>query len=173
MDLVFDDDNARVLRSVHDELVSAMEDDVVAIAHIERHERLATIKSLGQSWENISKLEHGVVGNGIEIMVAVDQAGQTLPDYVEERVERSKGRVLRISHNFAPSLSGACASLPGLPFRACACGCLACALPAPRRPRGHCGALGRRRGSSYRGKPVFTPSPSHWRRRDRLPPLRS
>jgi hypothetical protein len=49
-------------RSVHDEFVSAMEDDVVAIAHIERHERLATIKSLGQSWENISKLEHGVVG---------------------------------------------------------------------------------------------------------------
>jgi hypothetical protein len=55
-----------------------MQDDVVAIAHIERHERLATIKSLGQSWENISKLEDRVVGNGIEIMVAVDQTGQTL-----------------------------------------------------------------------------------------------
>src|SRR5437879_1667103 len=38
-------------------------------------------------------------------MVTVDQAGQTLLDHVEERVERSKGRVLRISHNFAPSLS--------------------------------------------------------------------
>jgi hypothetical protein len=45
------------------------------------------------------------MGNGIEIMVAVDQAGQTLLDYVEERVERSKARVLRITHNFTPSLS--------------------------------------------------------------------
>ena len=34
------------------------------------------------------------MGNGIEIMVAVDQASQTLLDYVEERVERSKGRYL-------------------------------------------------------------------------------
>jgi hypothetical protein len=49
-----------------------MQDDVVAIAHIERHERLTTIKSLGPSWENISKLEHCVVGNGIEIMVTID-----------------------------------------------------------------------------------------------------
>jgi hypothetical protein len=59
----------------------------------------------GHPGENISKLEHCVVGNGIEIMVTIDQASQTLLDYVEERVERSKGRVLRISHNFAPSLS--------------------------------------------------------------------
>ena len=62
-----------------------------------------------------------------------DRGSQTLLDYVEERVERSKGRVLRISHNFAPSLSDAWASLPGLPSRSCACGCLACALPAPQR----------------------------------------
>src|SRR5258705_6812344 len=40
MDIVFDDDNARVLRSVHDELVSAMEDDVVAVARIECHQRV-------------------------------------------------------------------------------------------------------------------------------------
>jgi hypothetical protein len=33
-------------------------------------------------------------------MVAIDQASQTLLDYVEERVERSKGRVLKISHKF-------------------------------------------------------------------------
>src|SRR5438445_11218196 len=101
MDIVFDDDNARVLRSVHNELVSAVEDDVVAIAHIERHDRRTTIKSQGPSWENISILEHYVVGNSIEIMVTIDQASQTLLDDVEERVERSKGRVLRISHNFA------------------------------------------------------------------------
>jgi len=103
--LVFDNHDTGILRSVRNERIRAMQDDVVAIAHIERHERLTTIKSLGPSWENISKLEHCVVGNGIEIMVTIDQASQTLLDYVEERVERSKGRVLRISHNFAPSLS--------------------------------------------------------------------
>jgi hypothetical protein len=103
--LVFDNHEPGILRSVSNERIRAIQDDVVAIAHIERHERLSTIKSLGPSWEKISKLEHCVVGNGIEIMVAIDQAGQTLLDYVEERVERSKGCVLRISQNFAPSLS--------------------------------------------------------------------
>src|SRR5207244_8896655 len=46
MDIVFDDDNARVLRSVHDELVSAVEDDVVAVARIECHQGVTTTKSL-------------------------------------------------------------------------------------------------------------------------------
>ena len=75
-----------------------MQDDVVAIAHIGRHERLTTIKSLGPSWENISKLEDRVVGNGIEIMIAIDMTGQTPLDYVEERVERREGLVLWIGH---------------------------------------------------------------------------
>src|ERR1700681_1076498 len=99
MDTVFDDDNARVLRSVHNELVSAVEDDVVAIARIECHQGVTTTKCLGPSGEMISKFELRVVGDGVEIVVAVDQAGQTLLDYVEERVERSKGRVLGISHD--------------------------------------------------------------------------
>jgi len=36
----------------------------------------------------ISKFERRVVGDGVEIVVAVDQAGQTLLDDVEEGVER-------------------------------------------------------------------------------------
>src|SRR6202171_2638742 len=105
MDILFDDDNARVLRSVHNELVTAVEDDVVAVARIECHQGVTTTKCLGPPGEMISKFELRVVGDGVEIVVAVHQAGQTLLDYVEERVERSKGRVLRVSHNFAPSLS--------------------------------------------------------------------
>ena len=92
--LVFNNHDTGILRSVRYKRIRAMQEDVAAIAHKERHERLPTIKSLGPSWEDISKLEHRVMGNGIEIMVAVDQAGQTLLDYVEERVERSKGRYL-------------------------------------------------------------------------------
>src|SRR6476660_6141565 len=99
MDIVFDDDNARILRSVHDELVSAVEDDVVAVARIECHQGVTTAKCLGPSGEMISKFELRVVGDGVEIVVAVDQAGQTLLDDVEERVERRECRVLGIGHD--------------------------------------------------------------------------
>jgi hypothetical protein len=85
MDIVFDDDNARVLRSVHDEPVSAVEDDVVAVACIECHQGVTTTNCLGPSGEMISKFELRVVGDGVEIVVPVDQAGQTLLDDVEER----------------------------------------------------------------------------------------
>jgi hypothetical protein len=47
----------------------------------------------------ISKFKLRVVGDGIEIVVAVDQAGQTLLDDVEERVERRECRVLGIGHD--------------------------------------------------------------------------
>jgi hypothetical protein len=43
------------------------------------------------SREYISKLEDRVVGNGIEIVIAIDLTGQTPLDYVEERVERREG----------------------------------------------------------------------------------
>ena len=88
MDIVFDDDNARVLRSVHNEPVSAVEGDVVAVARIECHQGVTTTKCLGPSGEMISKFKLRVVGDGVEIVVAVDQAGQTLLDDIEERVER-------------------------------------------------------------------------------------
>jgi hypothetical protein len=85
MDIVFDDDNARVLRSVHDEPVNAVQDDVVAVARIECQQGVTTTKCLGPSGEMISKLKLRVVGDGVEIVVAVYQARQTLLDDVEER----------------------------------------------------------------------------------------
>ena len=78
MDIVFDDDNARVLRSVHDKLVGAVEDDVLAVARIQGHQGITTAKCAGPPGEMISKFELRVVGDGVEIVVAVDQAGQTL-----------------------------------------------------------------------------------------------
>src|SRR6266576_925439 len=99
MDIVFDDDNARVLRSVHDELISAVEDDVVAVARVECHQGVTTTNCLGPSGEMISKFKLRVVGDGVEIVVAVDRAGQTLLDDVEERVERRECRVLGIGHD--------------------------------------------------------------------------
>src|SRR6266705_3443925 len=104
MHIVFDDDNARVLRSVHNELVSAVEDDVVAVARIECHQGVTTTKCLGPSGEMISKFELRVVGDDVEIVVAVDQAGQTLLDDVEERVERREMPRTWDRSRFAPSL---------------------------------------------------------------------
>src|SRR5947208_161518 len=62
MDIAFDDDNARVLRSVHDELISAVEDDVVAVARIECHQGVTTTNCLGPSREMISKFKLRAVG---------------------------------------------------------------------------------------------------------------
>src|ERR1700688_5160608 len=88
---------------MHDERVRAMQEDVVAVARIKCHQCFATIKLLWPSRENISKLEDGVVGDSIEIMVAIDMTGQTLLDYVEERVERREDLVLWIGHDWFPS----------------------------------------------------------------------
>jgi hypothetical protein len=84
---------------VHDELVSAVEDDVVAVTRIECDQGVTTTNCLGPFGEMISKFELRVVSDGVEIVVAVDQAGQTLQDDVEERVERREGRVLGIGQD--------------------------------------------------------------------------
>jgi len=101
---VFENYDARILTPIHDERISAMQYNIVAIARIELHERLATLNPPGPSGNNISKLKHRVVGNSIEIMVAINQAGHTLLDYIEERVECLMDHVLRISHNFTSRL---------------------------------------------------------------------
>src|SRR5947207_13067154 len=107
MDIVFDNDNARVLRSVHDELISAVEDDVVAVARIEWQQGVTTTNCLGPSAEMISKFKLRVIGDGVEIVVAVDQAGQTLLNNVAERVERRECRILGTGHDL---LLGCCVS---------------------------------------------------------------
>src|SRR5580692_765728 len=76
--LVFDDHDTRILRSVNDERVRTMQHDAVAVACVERYERLTTIQSLRPAWKNISKLEHDIVGDGIKIVVAIDETGQSL-----------------------------------------------------------------------------------------------
>src|SRR5438874_11037173 len=107
MNIVFDHDKAWVLRSVYDELISDAEYDVVAVARIECHQGVTTTNCLGPSGEMVSKFKLRVVGDGVEIVVAVDQAGQTLLDDVEERVERRECRVLGIGHDL---LLGCCVS---------------------------------------------------------------
>src|ERR1700730_4465813 len=98
MHLVFDDHDTRILGSVDDERVRAVQDDIVTIARIEHHERVTTAECPRPSGENISKLEFSVVGDGIKIVVAIDETDHTLLDYAEERVEPREGRVLWIGH---------------------------------------------------------------------------
>src|ERR1700730_2029142 len=100
--LVFEDHYTSILGSMHDERVRAVQEDVVAVACIKCHQCFATIELLWPSRENISKLEDRVLGNGIEIMFAIDLTGQTLLHYVEERVERREGLVLWIGHGWFP-----------------------------------------------------------------------
>src|ERR1700675_3355148 len=97
--LVFEDHYTSILGSMHDERVRAVQQDVVAVTRIKCHQCFATINPLRPSRENISKLEDRVVGNGIEIMIAIDTTGQTPLDYAEERIERPEGFVLWIGHS--------------------------------------------------------------------------
>src|SRR5258708_3288313 len=100
--LVFEDHHTSILRSMHDERVRAVQQDVLAVARIKCHQCFATINLLRISRKNISILEDCVVGDGIEIMVAIDLTGQTLLHYVEERVERREGLVLWIGDDWSP-----------------------------------------------------------------------
>jgi hypothetical protein len=83
--LVFEDYYTSILGSMYDERVRAVQQDVVAVTRIKCHQCFATIKLVRPTREKIAKLEDRLVGNCIEIMVAIDQASQTLLDYVEER----------------------------------------------------------------------------------------
>src|SRR5208282_6338004 len=83
---------------MHDKRIRPMQEDVVAVARIKCHQCVATINLLWPSRKNISKLEDGVIGDGIEIMVAIDVTGQPPLDYVEERVERREHLVFWIGH---------------------------------------------------------------------------
>ena len=76
-----------------------MQYDVLAVACVERYERLTTVHSLRPTRKDIPKLEHRIVGDGIKIVVAVDETGQTLLGYFKKRVERCEGRVFRTGHN--------------------------------------------------------------------------
>jgi len=88
MHLVFENYDTRILASIRNERICSTQDDIVAISRIQLHQRLTTRNPPGPSSDNISKLEHRVVGNSIKIMVAINQTGQPLLDYVEERVKR-------------------------------------------------------------------------------------
>src|SRR6202043_3184596 len=117
--LVFEDHYTSILGSMHDERVRAAQDDVLAVAGIKGHQCFATVNLLWPSGENISKLEDRALGNGIEIMVAIDLTGQTLLDYGEERVERREGLVLGIGHDVRETLCSAATAVAG-PTRASA-----------------------------------------------------
>src|SRR6266446_1913945 len=102
MHLIFEDEDARVLRSVHDEPIPAVQDSAVAVAGVERHQRATPLDLRRKAREDIAIFEHRVVGDGIEVVVAIDRTGQPLHDDVEERVERRERSVLGTGHELAP-----------------------------------------------------------------------
>jgi hypothetical protein len=61
---------------MHDERVCAIQENVVTVTCIKRHQCFATTNLLWPTWENISKLEDSSIGNRIETMVAIDLTSQ-------------------------------------------------------------------------------------------------
>src|ERR1700730_4490195 len=102
MDLIFDDYDAWVLRSVHDECVPAVQDGAVAVSGIERHQRVTPLNLRWKAREDISIFEHRVVGDRLEVVVALDRTRQPLPDYLEDWLARAARVLFGIGHELAP-----------------------------------------------------------------------
>ena len=79
MHLIFDDYDAWVLRSVHDERVPAVQDGAVAVSGIERHQRVTPLNLRRKARKNISIFEYRIVGDPDEIagLVAYLASGES------------------------------------------------------------------------------------------------
>src|SRR5205823_6515050 len=52
--------------------------------------------------KSISKLEHRIGSDRIEVVITVDKACQALPNDVKERIERGKRSIGRVTHRSTP-----------------------------------------------------------------------
>jgi hypothetical protein len=102
MHLIFEDEDARVLRTVHHEPIPTVQDCAVAVSGVERHQRLTPLNLRRKARENISIFENRVFGDRVEVVVAIDRTGQPLHDDVEEWVERHECSVFGVGHELAP-----------------------------------------------------------------------
>src|SRR3984885_10444811 len=102
MHLVFEDQDAWLLRAMHDERIPAMQNRAVSVSGVERHQCVTAHDLRREAWEYISKFEYGVLSDRVEVVLAIDRAGEPLHDDVEERVERHERGVFGIGHELTP-----------------------------------------------------------------------
>src|ERR1700685_2333539 len=110
VDFIFEDDDATVLRAVHDESVGGVNLDRLAVSGKTRHQIGAPSNRCRPARKVIERLEDCVFGERVEIMIAVDQTAQAFLDNFKERIESRENFVLRLCYeelvfNF-PSNSG-------------------------------------------------------------------
>src|SRR5579871_3734787 len=101
VNLVLEDDDARIPRRMDHEPVSAMQLHSVALQRC--HIRGAALKAFGPIWKSITELEDGINGHGVPEMVASDTAIQPLHDDVEERIQIRELVILRRTHAVSSS----------------------------------------------------------------------
>jgi hypothetical protein len=73
MHLIFEDEDTRVLRTVHDEPIPTVQDCAVAVSGVERHQRVTPLNLRRKAREDISIFEDRVVGDRFEVVVAIDR----------------------------------------------------------------------------------------------------
>ena len=87
MDLVFEDHDTGVLAAMHNERVSGMNADGLAISGEDGDEIGAALNDDRPAWEVITGLEDSVVGKRLEIMFAIDKPAQALHDNFKKRIQ--------------------------------------------------------------------------------------
>jgi hypothetical protein len=70
---------------MHDQGVASIEPDVAAVPGIQRYEIVAAARYSRPAREFIEKLKYNVVGEGVEIVLAIHKLRETFHDHVEER----------------------------------------------------------------------------------------
>src|ERR1700678_1090695 len=86
----------------HHERIRAMQRHTLSVTRIQSHEGFTAHELCGPARKSISKLEHRIGSDHVEVVITVDKACQALPDDVKERIERGKRSIGRVTHRSTP-----------------------------------------------------------------------
>ncbi len=115
MYFAFEDYNTAVLSVMYDELISRVQPDIVAITGVLSHQIGPPSNRPRPTGKFIEKLKKGVVGDGVEIVLADDEAAQSLLDYFKIRPESIKICVFGCWHGVTAECEFRCWAVKRLP----------------------------------------------------------
>ena len=96
MNLVFEREDSRIAVMVDDEAIGGPQSH--RVPRVEIDQGLAPLDHLRPARKAVAELEDHVLGQRVEVVLAVDVPAQPLHDDLEERIERAEGGVGRFGH---------------------------------------------------------------------------
>src|ERR1700721_3069072 len=96
---VLEDDDTTILSSMDNKCIARMEFDLPAISRKARHQLGSASNRRGPARKVVSRFEDSVVGELIEIVLAINQPVQTFQDDFEEWIQCFKDFICVFFHN--------------------------------------------------------------------------